>query len=196
MNDNDWRHEEKLVHWLLEYYGLYDARARFMILDEQNMFAPNPREQRLEDHPPPPKRLTIRAFDVFFQHQFPVRLEFQSLTQQQAQTISAFKLVTSLDKTRFHREFVSALQGAAPHRGTGVIFHWPHQRDVGQTVVIHDVLPVETRVPGPHFVWTEIDGSTCIIETLAAMLASLDAKHPPKDWQSAAKRGGYDMPLR
>ncbi len=191
MKKYDWKKEDKLVRWLLTHYGLYDKRARHMIIDEAERIAAEMQNQfRHEDYPPPPRRLTLRAFDGFFKFHYPMQLSFQSLTRTEAKVITGHKLITAFNKTRFYRDFIENVDGYELTHAAGIIYLWPYQQDVGKSIVVHNSLSIDTRIPGTHLVYTDAY-HTIAVEPLDAMVVSLDAIHPPETWHAQAKKGGY-----
>ena len=186
-NKTQIRFEEHLVRWLLKRYGLYDTRTRYMILDVEREWS-----DAESDAPCP---LTLRAFNRFFDFQFPIRLEPRCLKQNEVGALKTYKVLTELGKTRFGRDLVWIEENSSDGSNMGLVYHFPYQNQTGQSLVLHNRLGIDDRVPGPHFVFRFEDQTCCVIETLAGLLTSVDAEIPPERWQRSAIRAGFATPV-
>lgn len=174
--------EDDVVRWLLEHYQLLNTRTRWMLLDlEEQLFKYELRDRPtlLDDDGPPARRLTFRAFQEFFPD-FPVRLESAFLRAEDCERLVFPKPLASFEKTRLGRDFHKMRN---QHDQFAIFFRWPYQKHF---LAMHNCLPLNTDLTGPHCCWRLADGGVAAIQELPSFAATVDGQTPPNDWMRSA----------
>ncbi|MCY2990986.1 MAG: hypothetical protein NTY19_24385 [Planctomycetota bacterium] len=126
--------------------------------------------------------LTLGHFQGFF-GQFPVVLKAMSPGQAFWTRITVPKLLLSSSETTLQRQFREFRDDLPcdPVPRAALVVQCPYV-PVRLSLVVHNVLPMNTNAPGAHLLWTHQNGDKIAIETLSVLLDNVDHKYPPESW--------------
>lgn len=180
-----WKTEERLVKYLLQYYGFSSLAVTKIEHIEKLQFGDEIHSRaKILDCPPPKERLTLRAWEIYLNRNYPIWLNFHKVTRRQELSMRKH-LCHRLDKTMLYRHFLFWLQYDEP-RPFCTIYHFPYQRSPGEYLVVHPLHYREHSLAGDGRRWKCPSGQTMVLQELKNFLRLVDRFHPPSDWQISA----------
>ena len=186
------RFEDDIIRWLLGRYGLLDTRTRHMLLDrEQERFERAcSNSNSLLPTVEPSRTLTFQAFNEFFPG-FTFVLGSVLLRLQDCERMTFPKSHLGFGTSPIARSIRKFLDCSGQPDLFAVVFHWPYQKHVIDSIVVHNGVPPDTTLPGMHCCWRLEDNSAVVLQTLPAFAATADKILPGTQWMESALDPGY-----
>ena len=185
--------EDHVVRWLLKAFKLHGTRTKYMLLDLEEQYFDSHLLKCVTEGYSTARMLSLRAFSRFFP-EFPVRLETRWLSKPQAQRLNLPRGLADWDRTFFARDFhrltIEQKEGD-DRRHFALIYHQPYQRNIETSLVLHNHLPIDDRVPGLHLCFRFDDDLMLMVESLNGFVASLTLKSSPASWLESAINCGF-----
>jgi hypothetical protein len=121
--------------------------------------------------------------------EFPFGLESEIVTQDQCNRMTFPKPFVRFETSPIAR----AIQRSAERHSHlfAVVFRWPYQRNVTDSIVAHNRVPPDTSRLGVHCCWRLADGTVAVMQDLPSFIATIDKMYPDADWKASALHPNY-----